>query len=423
MRRTRPVSIALVALAGTVAFTQAMSCKSSTDKFQTVTGGTSTTSTTPPNTGGSGGAGGVGGSGGVSQGGSGGSGGTTTSAGGSGGTGGGFATCGDGKQNQGETDVDCGGPCAPCVDGKQCADKVDCQNKVCGKNNVCSNPPCQCQPPTCVDAQTNGKETDLNCGGDCPTKCAISQKCVAGTDCLSGACSTGTCACPPGMVTAGKVGGAGSYCIDQTEVTRGEYVEFVSANPPQKDAFCAWNKVYIPSATWPPDKTQYQLPVVFVDWCDASAYCLWKGKHLCGQIGGGMVDFADKSDETKDQWYNACTAQGANPFPYGINYDPMKCYGKDASNFDGGATDPIAGKLDDGTIVTKCQGGQVGLYDMSGNVKEWENSCDGQTGDTDTCLVRGGSFLSDESALRCDAPDPQQRSTQAPDIGFRCCLF
>ena len=31
---------------------------------------------------------------------------------------------------------------------------------------------------------------------------------------------------------------------------------------------------------------------------------------------------------------------------------------------------------------------------MSGNVAEWEDSCDASTGATDTCLARGGSFAS-----------------------------
>jgi hypothetical protein len=428
MRTPRPAPILVAALVGSFAVVQAMSCKSSSEKLPTVTSQPGPTNTATNSTGGGGGAGG--GSGGTSaggsthQGGSGTGGTTTTSAGGAGGTGGnGFASCSDGIKNQGESDTDCGGPCNPCDDGKACNDKVDCKDKVCGKNNVCSNPPCICQTPTCSDAQMNGAETDVDCGGTCPAKCAIGQKCVGGGDCLSGSCTGNVCSCPAGMVTAGQVGGAGSYCIDATEVTRGDYVKFIAANPPQKEPFCAWNKVYVPSLTWPPDAMQYQLPVVYVDWCDASSYCSWQGKHLCGKIGGGTVDFADKSDETKDQWYNACTAQGANPYPYGINYDGTKCYGKDANDFDGGATSPIAMKDKDGNILSKCQGGQVGLYDMSGNVAEWEDSCDGQTGDSDKCLVRGGSYLSDEAALRCDSPDPRARNTQAPDIGFRCCLF
>lgn len=47
------------------------------------------------------------------------------------------ASCGDGIQNQGESGVDCGGPC-----------------------NACG--------PTCVDGIKNGAETGVDCGGGCP---------------------------------------------------------------------------------------------------------------------------------------------------------------------------------------------------------------------------------------------------------------
>lgn len=53
-----------------------------------------------------------------------------------GGGGGGGATCTDGIQNQGETGVDCGGPCPAC--------------------------------PTCSDGIQNQGETGIDCGGPCP---------------------------------------------------------------------------------------------------------------------------------------------------------------------------------------------------------------------------------------------------------------
>lgn len=53
----------------------------------------------------------------------------------SGGGGGSGATCNDGIQNQGETGIDCGGPCAPC--------------------------------PTCNDGIQNQGETGIDCGGPC----------------------------------------------------------------------------------------------------------------------------------------------------------------------------------------------------------------------------------------------------------------
>jgi hypothetical protein len=50
---------------------------------------------------------------------------STSASGGAGGTGG-VASCSDGVQNQGETDVDCGGPCAGCALGKHCKTDLDC---------------------------------------------------------------------------------------------------------------------------------------------------------------------------------------------------------------------------------------------------------------------------------------------------------
>ena len=47
-------------------------------------------------------------------------------------------------------------------------------------------------------------------------------------------------------------------------------------------------------------------PIVWVDWCDAYAYCKGVGKRLCGAIGGGPVDFhTGYADTNQSQWYRA----------------------------------------------------------------------------------------------------------------------
>ena len=47
------------------------------------------------------------------------------------------AHCSDGTKNNNETDVDCGGECGPCVEGKFCAVSTDCVSGQCA-GNMCA---------------------------------------------------------------------------------------------------------------------------------------------------------------------------------------------------------------------------------------------------------------------------------------------
>ena len=72
-------------------------------------------------------------------------------------------TCTDGQQSEGETGIDCGGPCTACPtcnDGiqNQAEINVDCG----GTCNAC---------PTCEDGIQNQGETGIDCGGPCVTNC------------------------------------------------------------------------------------------------------------------------------------------------------------------------------------------------------------------------------------------------------------
>ena len=96
----------------------------------------------------------------------------------------GAVACDDGRTNGAETDVDCGGNCAQCGDGRVCLRDVDCASHVC----VASH----CAAPSCADGVINGTETDVDCGGGC-APCADQQRCSVATDCVSGACGDGLC--------------------------------------------------------------------------------------------------------------------------------------------------------------------------------------------------------------------------------------
>jgi sulfatase modifying factor 1 len=220
--------------------------------------------------------------------------------------------------------------------------------------------------------------------------------------------------CPVKMVAVQD--STGQYCIDSTEVTYAAYAAFVAADfaPSLQDAVCAWNKSFLP-LEWPPTSEMDGLPVRAVDWCDAVAYCRWNGKHLCGGIGGGAVPWDNLSDASTSQWYRACSASGTRTYPYSDVFDPLRCNGFAYSVAHGaqGKTIPVGSE-------PSCEGGYTGVFDMSGNVWEWEDACDGTTGESDLCSARGGSSGSQSDELACAFVRPVPRSSVAV-AGFRCC--
>ncbi|MFC1690716.1 LamG-like jellyroll fold domain-containing protein [Nanoarchaeota archaeon] len=128
-------------------------------------------------------------------------GGGTTSGGGGGGSGGTADTCSDRIRNQGETGVDCGGPCLACP---SCFDGLmNCHDGTCERGVDCEGPcATNCAAaPRCDDGIQNGYETGVDCGGHCsacPT-CTdnVRNQGETGVDC-GGPCS----ACAPGVTGA-----------------------------------------------------------------------------------------------------------------------------------------------------------------------------------------------------------------------------
>jgi formylglycine-generating enzyme required for sulfatase activity len=205
----------------------------------------------------------------------------------------------------------------------------------------------------------------------------------------------------------------GSYCIDRTEVTNSEYAPFVAfanTTPPKQLAECAWNTSFVPNYGWPASVGEQDLPVVGVDWCDAHAFCRWAGKRLCGAIDGGSVASADGNDAKRDQWYRVCSGGGVRAYPYGNDYDASACNGTNNKRSNVGAYP--------GCVPIE----HPGVFDLSGNVMEWEDLCTSVGPfEADTCRVRGGSSNDSPVVLSCTSTFAPRRDYAIAFIGFRCC--
>lgn len=88
-------------------------------------------------------------------------------------------TCNDNIQNQFESDTDCGGPCKKCINGRYCNTDSDCISNYCDVT-------CKDQPKleTCNDGIKNQGESDIDCGGPC-SRCENGKTCNSDSDCLN----------------------------------------------------------------------------------------------------------------------------------------------------------------------------------------------------------------------------------------------
>jgi formylglycine-generating enzyme len=344
-----------------------------------------------------------------------------------------------------------------------CATTASCQAAVTANQRTCSEPLCTPTTFTCDGAKLMG--CDANGVPKLADTCASAPLCERGRP--TGACAPPACgegADPPlaSKCTDGNaavcsadqqmfevtpcqdqqcnpaVGECFKLDIDATEVTRAQYAAFVASTsqPPDQPMGCAWNTSLVPDATCmnstdvchDPAGSCDAHPQVCVDWCDAAAYCAAHGRRLCGAIAGGMVPLDQYANPGKSQWMNACSSGGSNQWTHGNTWsagaEGQICDGAAKAKGTNGKTFPV-------TELTSCHSAVASyakLLDLSGNVAEWEDSCSAVASSStaskdDTCRVRGGSYASNITALRCDAnPALMARSAVSPEVGFRCCL-
>lgn len=94
------------------------------------------------------------------------------------------ASCSDGDLNGDETDVDCGGSCSPCDDGKTCSEPSDCSGERCTSEKTCCTP--------------------VEAAALCEDKCGVLTTCEEEVDCggcvgeatCGGSGTDNVCGCP-----------------------------------------------------------------------------------------------------------------------------------------------------------------------------------------------------------------------------------
>jgi formylglycine-generating enzyme required for sulfatase activity len=205
----------------------------------------------------------------------------------------------------------------------------------------------------------------------------------------------------------------GTFCIDKTEVTNRHLNAFIaSSSRPTPPSTCSFKTTYGGTA-----RSDDDMPATLVDWCDAWMYCKWAGKRLCGSRNGtAIIDETKANDAKISEWFAACSHSGAQQYPYSGSFATTACNGcqRTSSCNDGGS--PL---LPVGTLAT-CEGGYAGIFDMSGNVAEWEDNCD----TSDTCPPRGGTAAVGGADLTCaigNLPNIDKRNQKADRVGIRCC--
>lgn len=90
-------------------------------------------------------------------------------------------------------------PCPPCKKRKKgkckgtLPDGTVCVGGTCqGGSCVAETPPLQPPDPTCSDGIRNGSESDIDCGGSC-SRCANGRRCNGRDDCIGALCINNVC--------------------------------------------------------------------------------------------------------------------------------------------------------------------------------------------------------------------------------------
>jgi serine/threonine-protein kinase len=166
-----------------------------------------------------------------------------------------------------------------------------------------------------------------------------------------------------------------------------------------------------------PESRNGELPVIYVDWFDAVAYCRW----LSRRIG------ADVRLPTELEWEKAARGVDGRAYPWGDHFDATFCKMRDSRPF-------LHQPEPNGTFPTDES--VYGVRDMAGGVREWvgdiypthsaaklgrEAEPDANTERSASALraVRSGNWNQDEKWARCASRGPAFALSRGSGLGFR----
>jgi iron(II)-dependent oxidoreductase len=234
-----------------------------------------------------------------------------------------------------------------------------------------------------------------------------------------------------------------SFRIDRTEVTNGQFAEFLNALPVKPTGTALGGRVSaqnIPKAFhavllefssrpspytmidlddeearigvrdgyFAPDPGHDEHPVTEVTWAGAAAYCRWRGGRLPSEV----------------EWEAAARGKEERPFPWG---DAMPTGELAVIGLPSGQTVPVGSRPKGAT--------PEGLQDMAGSLLEWTSSLDrpypyrADDGREDPRapgerVVRGGNYIFDDTPDKLVAWNRtvayRNPATGHRQIGFRC---
>jgi len=171
----------------------------------------------------------------------------------------------------------------------------------------------------------------------------------------------------------------GAFYIDKYPVTNAEYDCFLKSTGYTSPSY--WK-----NGEYPQNKCNH--PVCGVNWDDVMAYAKWANKRI----------------PTPDEWEKAAFGEDGTNFPWGKNFDPMKC-NVAASNIGGTtqvdkydfANDEHHSENSISIQKTKRGTSHYGVSDLIGNVWEWVYVW---TATSDNRMLMGGAWDTDEKLLQ-----------------------